>query len=91
MEQRAMLVGYELVEFENDKKEQVSFTRLHLLEPEDVQDSSGRIFGRRVSVKNTTKIIENLRGMVGYEVRLLYELPFGGKTPRFCGIGSIEE
>ena len=86
MEQKAMLLGIELVDFQNDKGEQVKFTKLHLAGSATENEMSNTFIGRRVATVNTTKFDKSWQDMIGNEVCLTYELKLGSKHPSFAGI-----
>lgn len=85
MEQKAMLLGIELVDFTNDKGEQIKFTKFHLMDS-NASEASNTFVGRRVATLNTTKLEKSWYDMVGHEVYLMYELRLGSKRPTFSGM-----
>lgn len=87
MEDRATLMGVEYIDFTNDKNERVQFVKLHLMEPNTAEQIAGRKVGQRVQVLNTTRMsFSQAQDMVGCEVVMKYEHPFGSGRSRFVGL-----
>ncbi len=86
MEQKVMLMGLEKIQFSNDKKEEVKFTKLYLMDLEETKMFTGTFAGRRTATLNTTLYDDGWLNMVGQQVVLKYDMRLGSKTPRFTGI-----
>lgn len=83
MEQKVILTGIELIDFENDKGERVKLTKLHLLDPESAAEATNMFMGRRVATLCTAKIDQKWYEMLGREVFIVYTLRLGAKKPTF--------
>lgn len=83
MEQRVMLMGIELIDFENDKGERVKLTKLHLLDAESASEKTNTFVGRRVAAISTPKFDKSWYEMIGCEVVIVYTLRLGAKKATF--------
>ena len=86
MEQKVILTGIELIDFENDKGERVKLTKLHLLDPESAAEATNTFMGRHVATLCTAKIDQKWYELIGREVLINYTLRLGAKRPTFNGM-----
>ena len=87
MEEKAVLMGVDDIDFTTEKGEQIKCIKLHLLQLEEDKEPDPRSIGRHVMMKCTKKMtLADVRDMVGHEVVLKYKKRFGSDKLQFTGI-----
>ena len=87
MEEKAVLMGVDDIDFTTEKGEQVKCIKLHFVELEEDVEPNARSIGRHVMTKCTRNMkLSDVRDMVGCEVVLKYRKRFGSDKLQFTGI-----
>lgn len=89
MEQRAILLGIQLIDFVNRDGNRVKLTKLHLMDSD--HETSNTFAGRHAAAVSTIKFDKSWYELIDQEVVVLYTLPLGSKNPSFKDIRLAQE